>query len=75
MRISSGDICSTMVINLSSKPSSTTSTLPLHQVTIGIELYLCFSPLGTKAVAVAAVNKLLEWIKREDDILIPQAPS
>lgn len=73
MRISSGDICSTMVINLSSKPSSTTSTLPLHQVTIGIELYLCFSPLGTKAVA--AVNKLLEWIKREDDILIPQAPS
>uniref|UniRef100_A0A674CEH5 Vacuolar fusion protein MON1 homolog n=1 Tax=Salmo trutta TaxID=8032 RepID=A0A674CEH5_SALTR len=72
MRISSGDICSTMVINLSSKPSSTTSTLPLHQVTSGIELYLCFSPLGT--VAVAAVNKLLEWIKREDDSLFVLSP-
>uniref|UniRef100_A0A8C7R4A6 Vacuolar fusion protein MON1 homolog n=1 Tax=Oncorhynchus mykiss TaxID=8022 RepID=A0A8C7R4A6_ONCMY len=39
----------------------------LAWVTSGIELYRCFSPLGTKAVA--AVNKLLEWIKREDDCL------
>uniref|UniRef100_A0A674CDF3 Vacuolar fusion protein MON1 homolog n=1 Tax=Salmo trutta TaxID=8032 RepID=A0A674CDF3_SALTR len=44
----------------------------LAWVTSGIELYLCFSPLGT--VAVAAVNKLLEWIKREDDSLFVLSP-
>ncbi|XP_030633610.1 vacuolar fusion protein MON1 homolog A [Chanos chanos] len=44
-------------------------------VTSGFELYLCFSPLGTKALAVSAVNKLLKWIRKEEDrlfILNPQ---
>uniref|UniRef100_A0A8C7EZ44 Vacuolar fusion protein MON1 homolog n=1 Tax=Oncorhynchus kisutch TaxID=8019 RepID=A0A8C7EZ44_ONCKI len=44
----------------------------LAWVTSGIELYRCFSPLGTKAVA--DVNKLLEWIKREDDCLFVLSP-
>ncbi|XP_062842663.1 vacuolar fusion protein MON1 homolog A [Trichomycterus rosablanca] len=37
--------------------------------TSGFELYLCFSPLATKAVAVAAVTKLLKWIRKEEDRL------
>ncbi|KAI1890903.1 hypothetical protein AGOR_G00158390 [Albula goreensis] len=47
----------------------------LAYVTSGFELYLCFSPLGTKALAVSAVNKLLKWIRKEEDrlfILNPQ---
>ncbi|XP_054641051.1 vacuolar fusion protein MON1 homolog A isoform X1 [Dunckerocampus dactyliophorus] len=38
-------------------------------VTSGFELYLCFSPLGTKALAISAVNKLLKWIRKEEDRL------
>ncbi|XP_028854340.1 vacuolar fusion protein MON1 homolog A [Denticeps clupeoides] len=38
-------------------------------VTSGFELYLCFSPLGTKSVAVSAVNKLLKWIRKEEERL------
>ncbi|XP_066527524.1 vacuolar fusion protein MON1 homolog A [Hoplias malabaricus] len=37
--------------------------------TSGFELYLCFSPLGTKALAMSAVNKLLKWIRKEEDRL------
>lgn len=46
----------------------------LAWVTSGFELYLCFSPLGTKAMAVAAVNKLLKWIRREEDRLFILSP-
>uniref|UniRef100_A0A8B9HTF9 Vacuolar fusion protein MON1 homolog n=1 Tax=Astyanax mexicanus TaxID=7994 RepID=A0A8B9HTF9_ASTMX len=35
----------------------------------GFELYLCFSPLGTKALAMSAINKLLKWIRKEEDRL------
>ncbi|XP_061543144.1 vacuolar fusion protein MON1 homolog A [Phycodurus eques] len=38
-------------------------------VTSGLEVYLCFSPLGTKALAISAVNKLLKWIRKEEDRL------
>lgn len=41
----------------------------LAWVTRGFELYLCFSPLGTKAMAVSAVTKLLKWIRKEEDRL------
>ncbi|XP_061075872.1 vacuolar fusion protein MON1 homolog A isoform X2 [Conger conger] len=47
----------------------------LALVTSGFELYLCFSPLGTKALAVSTINKLLKWIRKEEDrlfILNPQ---
>lgn len=44
------------------------------QVTSGFELYLCFSPLATKAMAVAAVNKLLKWIRKEEDRLFILSP-
>uniref|UniRef100_A0A3B4D720 Vacuolar fusion protein MON1 homolog n=2 Tax=Pygocentrus nattereri TaxID=42514 RepID=A0A3B4D720_PYGNA len=37
--------------------------------TSGFELYLCFSPLGTKALAMSAVTKLLKWIRKEEDRL------
>ncbi|XP_076859429.1 vacuolar fusion protein MON1 homolog A [Brachyhypopomus gauderio] len=37
--------------------------------TNGFELYLCFSPLGTKALAMSAVTKLLKWIRKEEDRL------
>ncbi|KAM3878376.1 vacuolar fusion protein MON1 homolog A [Diretmus argenteus] len=46
----------------------------LAWVTSGFELYLCFSPLGTKAVAVSAVNKLLKWIRKEEDRLFILSP-
>lgn len=39
------------------------------QVTTGFELYLVFGPLVTKPAAIHAINKLLRWIKREEDRL------
>ncbi|KAM8799560.1 vacuolar fusion protein MON1 homolog A [Eudromia elegans] len=47
----------------------------LAWVTSAFELYICYSPLGTKAGAISAVNKLMKWIRREEDrlfILTPQ---
>lgn len=41
----------------------------LPQSTSGFELYLCFSPLATKALAMLAVTKLLKWIRKEEDRL------
>lgn len=46
----------------------------LAWVTSGFELYLCFSPLGTKALAFSAVNKLLKWIRKEEDRLFILSP-
>ncbi|KAM4588856.1 vacuolar fusion protein MON1 homolog A [Odontesthes bonariensis] len=46
----------------------------LAWVTSGFELYLCFSPLATKALAVTAVNKLLKWIRKEEDRLFILSP-
>ncbi|XP_053724450.1 vacuolar fusion protein MON1 homolog A [Synchiropus splendidus] len=43
-------------------------------MTSGFELYLCFSPLGTKALAVSSVNKLLKWIRKEEDRLFILSP-
>lgn len=42
---------------------------PPPQSTSGFELYLCFSPLATKALAMSAVTKLLKWIRKEEDRL------
>ncbi|XP_076448085.1 protein SAND-like isoform X2 [Babylonia areolata] len=41
----------------------------LGWVTQGFELYAVFGPLITKTGAIHAVNKLLRWIKREEDRL------
>ncbi|CAH3190109.1 unnamed protein product [Porites evermanni] len=41
----------------------------LGWVTSGFELYAAFSPLVTKPDAINAINKLLRWIKREEDRL------
>ncbi|XP_038152011.1 vacuolar fusion protein MON1 homolog A [Cyprinodon tularosa] len=46
----------------------------LAWVTSGFELYLCFSPMATKALAVSAVNKLLKWIRKEEDRLFILSP-
>lgn len=46
----------------------------LAWVTSGFELYLVFSPLGTKAMAVSAFNKLLKWIRKEEDRLFILSP-
>ncbi len=35
----------------------------------GFELYAVFSPLVTKHVVISSVNKLLKWIKKEEDRL------
>ena len=43
--------------------------LSVWQVTQGFELYAVFGPLITKTSAIHAVNKLLRWIKREEDRL------
>ncbi|XP_065198611.1 protein SAND-like [Sycon ciliatum] len=47
----------------------------LGWITSHFELYATFSPLVTKPVAISALNKLLRWIKHEEDrlfILNPQ---
>ncbi|KAK0142876.1 Protein SAND [Merluccius polli] len=43
-------------------------------LTSGFELYLCLTPLGTKALAMSAVNKLLKWIRKEEDRLFILSP-
>lgn len=47
----------------------------LAWVTGAFELYVCYSPLGTKAAVLSAVSKLMKWIRREEErlfILTPQ---
>ncbi|KAL9984856.1 hypothetical protein ACROYT_G007195 [Oculina patagonica] len=46
-----------------------TREMLLGWVTSGFELYAAFSPLVTKPDAINAINKLLRWIKREEDRL------
>lgn len=41
----------------------------LAWVTSGFELYATFEPLVTKPDAINAVNKLIKWIKKEEDRL------
>ena len=48
---------------------STNLEMVLGWVTSGFELYAAFSPLTSKASAIHAVNKLLRWIKKEEDVL------
>lgn len=48
----------------------------LGWVTTGFELYVTFEPLVTKPNAINAVNKLLRWIKKEEDrLFILNAPT
>lgn len=52
-----------------------TPLCPLLQVTGAFELYMCYSPLGTKASAVSAIHKLMRWIRqRGRPPLHPHAP-
>ncbi|XP_072045856.1 protein SAND-like [Amphiura filiformis] len=46
----------------------------LGWVTSGFELYAVFGPLTTKQVAILAVNKLLKWMKKEEDRLFVLNP-
>lgn len=48
---------------------STKREMILGWVTSGFELYASFSPLTSKAAAINAVNRLLRWIKKEEDVL------
>eukprot|EP01136_Pigoraptor_vietnamica_P033800 Opistho-1_new@97037 len=41
----------------------------LAWITAGFELYTAFSPLASKPAAINAINRLLRWIKREEDKL------
>ncbi|CAH2312527.1 vacuolar fusion MON1 homolog A [Pelobates cultripes] len=41
----------------------------LAWVTEAFELYVCFSPLGTKSSAVSGVTRLLRWIRKEEERL------
>lgn len=45
------------------------------QVTSKFELYSCFSPLVTKAGAIAVLTKLLRWLKKEEDWLFIRYPA
>ncbi|XP_014678038.1 PREDICTED: vacuolar fusion protein MON1 homolog A-like [Priapulus caudatus] len=61
-------------IHTTSRPLKILFYVGVHEtilgwVTSGFELYATFSPLVTKPVAIAAVEKLLRWIKREEDRL------
>lgn len=46
----------------------------LAWVTSKFELYACFSPLVTKACAIAAITKLLRWIKKEEERIFIRYP-
>ncbi|XP_029455490.1 vacuolar fusion protein MON1 homolog A [Rhinatrema bivittatum] len=46
----------------------------LAWVTGAFELYMCYSPLGTKASAVSSISKLMKWIRREEDRLFILTP-
>ncbi|XP_042522001.1 vacuolar fusion protein MON1 homolog A [Dipodomys spectabilis] len=46
----------------------------LAWVTGAFELYICYSPLGTKASAVNAIHKLMRWIRKEEDRLFILTP-
>ncbi|XP_003762301.1 vacuolar fusion protein MON1 homolog A [Sarcophilus harrisii] len=46
----------------------------LALVTGAFELYMCYSPLGTKASAISAVHKLMRWIRKEEDRLFILTP-
>lgn len=41
----------------------------LGWVTTGFEMYATFSPMISKSAAISGINKLLRWIKREEDRL------
>ncbi|XP_075039995.1 vacuolar fusion protein MON1 homolog A isoform X2 [Mixophyes fleayi] len=41
----------------------------LAWVTEAFELYVCFSPLGTKSLAVSGISRLLRWIRKEEERL------
>ncbi|CAJ0958762.1 unnamed protein product [Ranitomeya imitator] len=41
----------------------------LAWVTEAFELYVCFSPLGSKSSAVNGVSRLLRWIRKEEEKL------
>ncbi|EQB77051.1 MON1 A-like protein [Camelus ferus] len=46
----------------------------LAWVTGAFELYMCYSPLGTKASAISAIHKLMRWIRKEEDRLFILTP-
>jgi len=46
------------------------------QVTSTFELYVAFEPLTKKSVAIAGVEKLLKWVKKEEDrLFITNSPT
>ncbi|KAE8738703.1 hypothetical protein FOCC_FOCC015799 [Frankliniella occidentalis] len=48
----------------------------LGWITTGFELYVAFEPLVTKANAISAVNKILRWIKKDENgLFITNAPT
>ncbi|KAM4722638.1 vacuolar fusion protein MON1 homolog A [Rhinophrynus dorsalis] len=58
----------------SSRPLTTIYHMGPHEnilawVTEAFELYVCFSPLGTKSSAVSGVSRLLRWIRKEEERL------
>ncbi|XP_065669454.1 protein SAND isoform X2 [Hydra vulgaris] len=61
-------------IHGSSRPAkilcvSLSTEMLLGWVTSGFELYAAFNPLTTKSTAINAVNRLLRWIKKEEEVL------
>lgn len=48
----------------------------MKQITSGFELYAAFGPMVSKSAVVLMSNKLLKWIrKQEDSLLILNSPS
>lgn len=41
----------------------------MFQITAGFELYITFDALVTKQNSVNSVNKILRWMKKEEDRL------
>ncbi|XP_029637211.1 protein SAND [Octopus sinensis] len=61
-------------IHSSSRPLKLLYHVGAHEtligwITQGFELYAVFGPLVTKTIAIQAINKLLRWIKKEENRL------
>ncbi|OWF35302.1 vacuolar fusion protein MON1 homolog A-like [Mizuhopecten yessoensis] len=61
-------------IHTSARPLKILYTVGPHETLLGwvtqsFELYAVFGPLVTKVAAIQAINKLLRWVKREEDRL------
>lgn len=63
-------------LSMSKSPNEKQKSIFASQVTTGYELYVTFEPTVDKNLVITLVNKLLSWIKKEEELLfILNAPT